>query len=51
MTRWTVGIEAAIALAFAMPGGKSTRRFRNALLLVYLPTTYAIAPVVGLPGS
>jgi hypothetical protein len=47
MTWWTVGIEAAIALVFAMPGGKSMRRFRNALLLVFLPTTYAIAPVVG----
>jgi hypothetical protein len=47
MTWWTVGIEAAIALAFAMPDGKSMRRLRNALLLVFLPTTYAIAPVVG----
>jgi hypothetical protein len=47
MAWWTIGIEAIIALAFALPSGVLMRRFRNALLLIFLLTSYAVVPVQG----
>jgi len=41
-TLWTIAIEAAIAIAFALRLG-----WRDALLLVFCVTTFAVAPVAG----
>jgi hypothetical protein len=41
----TLGLEAAVALAFLAPLGRSAW-LRHALLLLFCATTYAIAPVV-----
>lgn len=47
MTWWTLAIEGALALAFLWPGHcRALRRVRHGLLLLFLFTTYAIAPVV-----
>jgi hypothetical protein len=44
---WTILIEGLVALAFLWPGERGLARFRDALLLVFLVTTYAVATVVG----
>jgi hypothetical protein len=59
-TAWTLFIEAAVALAFLWPGAATARtasgkrpswispgRYRDAALLGFCWTTYAIAPVAG----
>jgi hypothetical protein len=43
----TVAIEGAIALAFLLPLGWRIARLRDALLLLFCATTYALAPVAG----
>lgn len=43
----TVAIEGAIALAFLAPLGWRIARVRDALLLLFCATTYALAPVAG----
>jgi hypothetical protein len=45
-TGWTVAIEAAVALAFLLPGRRAAA-LRDPLLLLFCVTTYAVAPVQG----
>lgn len=47
MTRWTVLLEGAVAIAFLWPGNRGLAKLRDALLLVFCATTYAVAPVEG----
>jgi hypothetical protein len=47
LTLWTLVIEASIAVSFLSPVGRLVSRWRDALLLVFLITTYLITPVVG----
>jgi hypothetical protein len=46
-TLWTVIIECAVALAFLWPVERGLSLFRDAALLCFCLTTYAIAPVEG----
>jgi hypothetical protein len=46
-TVWTLVLEAAIALAFLWPLGRGPSRLRDAALLLFCATTYALAPVAG----
>lgn len=47
MTWWTVLIEGIVAIAFLAPKTSLVSKWRDASLLIFLFTTYAIAPVVG----
>ena len=47
MTRWTLGIEALIAVLFLWPQRRGSSMFRDIALLTFCATTYAFAPVVG----
>lgn len=47
MTWWTIFIEAAVALAFLAGTRSRLSKVRDGLLIAFLLTTYAIAPVVG----
>jgi hypothetical protein len=44
---WTLLMEAAIAIAFLAPRGSWVWRTRHVLLLAFVGSTYAIAPVIG----
>ena len=46
-TWWTIGIEAAIALAFLLPLRGRGRAARHVLLMIFCAATYAFAPVAG----
>jgi hypothetical protein len=46
-TRWTIGIEGLIAIAFLWPAGSFISRWRDFPLLLFLLTTYLVAPVIG----
>jgi hypothetical protein len=47
LTWWTVDIEAALALAFLWPRERGPARVRDAGLLLFCATTYAVATVDG----
>ena len=47
LTLWTILIEGAIALLFLLPQYYRLARWRDAILLLFILTTYSIAPVVG----
>ena len=47
MTGWTLLIEAALALAFLWPEDRGPSRWRHPLLLLFVLSTYSIAPVTG----
>jgi hypothetical protein len=48
MTWWTLAIEGGLAVLFLWPGYRGRiQRWRHGSLLVFLYSTYAIAPVVG----
>lgn len=47
LTWWTLFIELAVALAFLWPEDRGLSRWRDAVLLVFMITTYPIAPVIG----
>ena len=47
LTWWTIGIETAIAALFLWKQSPSVSRLGNALLLLFVATTYPIAPVLG----
>lgn len=47
LTVWTVAIELAIALAFLLPRPRRLTHVRDVLLMTFVGTTYAVAPVVG----
>ena len=44
---WTLLLEGFIATAFLIPSRTRFSRFRNVLLLIFVLSTYAIAPVIG----
>lgn len=46
LTGWTVVMESAVAVAFLWPGRRGVARFRDALLGLFLLTTYPIASVL-----
>jgi hypothetical protein len=46
-TLWTIAIEAAVALAWLSPIGRGLSFARDAILIVFCVTTYAIATVAG----
>ena len=47
MTGWTLGIEAVVAACFLAPPEGRVGRARHVALLVFLFTTYVLAPVLG----
>ena len=47
LTLWTALLETAVAAAFLWPRGRGPSRVRDALLLLFCATTYAIATVEG----
>ncbi len=47
MTAWTLGIEAVVAVCHLVPTGSLLGRARHGVLLVFLFTTYVLAPVLG----
>ncbi|WAS90638.1 hypothetical protein [Nannocystis punicea] len=47
LTWWTIAIEAAIAAAFLWPAKNEGRRVGDALLIAFVLSTYAVAPVLG----
>ncbi len=47
LTLWTAVLETAVAAAFLWPRGRGLSRARDALLLLFCATTYAIATVEG----
>jgi len=47
LTFWTVAIEGLLALAFLWPGRSGPARLRDACLLLFCATTYAVATVDG----
>lgn len=47
LTWWTLFIESAVALLFLWPGERGLARWRDPALLVFIATTYPVAPVIG----
>ncbi len=47
MTWWTVLLEGAVAVVFLWPLERGVSRGRDALLLLFCVTTYAVAPIEG----
>jgi hypothetical protein len=47
LTVWTVAVEGLLAVAFLWPLGRGLSRLRDACLLVFCATTYAVATVDG----
>jgi hypothetical protein len=47
MTYWTVGIEGFLAVAFLWPRDRGPSRLRDAGLILFCATTYAVATVEG----
>ena len=47
MTAWTLAIEAALAIAFCWPKDRGLSKLRDALLIAFCATTYAVATVEG----
>lgn len=47
MTWWTVAIEGAVALTFLWPVDRGLSKVRDAILLTFCVTTYAVATVAG----
>lgn len=44
---WTLLIEGAVAVAFLAPVSWAIHRFRDALLMIFVATTYFLLPVMG----
>jgi len=47
VTRWTIAIEGAVFVAFCWRRDRGISKLRNALLIVFCATTYAVATVDG----
>lgn len=47
ITRWTIAIEGAVFVAFCWPRNRGLSKIRNALLIVFCATAYAVATVDG----
>lgn len=46
MTWWTLLIEGLVALAFLLPEGRGLSKWRDAVLLVFVFSTYFVAPIL-----
>lgn len=46
MTWWTLAIEAAVAAAFLWPMGQGLSKWRDAILVAFILSTYFIAPIL-----
>lgn len=47
LTGWSLVLEGGIAVAFLLPAGRTLGWLRDGLLLLFVASTYLIAPVVG----
>jgi hypothetical protein len=47
ITWWTLLIEMLVAITFLLPVGKSISRWRDFILIVFILSTYSVAPVLG----
>lgn len=47
MTWWTIAIEGAIAVLFLLPTRFAASRWRDPFLILFVITTYSVAPVLG----
>ena len=47
LTWWTLFIEGAVALLFLWPEDRGPSRWRDPALLLFIATTYPVAPVIG----
>ena len=47
LTVWTLAIEGLLATAFLWPGRRGPARLRDAALLLFCATTFAVATVAG----
>lgn len=47
LTWWTLLIEVVVAVSFLWPLGKSISRWRDFFLLIFILSTYSVAPVLG----
>lgn len=47
MTWWTLFIEVAVAVSFLWPRDRGPSRWRDLALVVFILTTYPVAPVIG----
>ncbi len=47
VTWWTLIIELVVAVSFLWPLGKSISRWRDFLLIIFILSTYSVAPVLG----
>lgn len=47
VTWWTLIIELVVAVSFLWPLGKSISRWRDFFLLIFILSTYSVAPVLG----
>lgn len=47
LTWWTILIEAVVAVLFLWPEDRGPSRWRDPALLVFILTTYPVAPVIG----
>lgn len=47
LTVWTVAIEALLAVLFLLPKSRWTNRWRDPTLILFLISTYLVAPVMG----
>lgn len=47
ITWWTLLIEAAVLVSFLSPAGKLIYRWRDFILIVFILSTYSVAPVLG----
>ena len=47
ITWWTLFIEVAVAVSFLWPLGKSISKWRDFVLIVFILSTYSVAPVLG----
>ncbi len=47
LTWWTILIEAAVAVLFLWPEDRGPSRWRDPALLLFIATTYPVAPVIG----
>lgn len=47
VTWWTLLIELLVAVSFIWPLGKSISRYRDFFLIIFILSTYSVAPVLG----
>ena len=47
VTWWTLIIELVVAVSFLWPLGKSISRYRDFFLIIFILSTYSVAPVLG----